>query len=408
MFRRFVAQLTIPKPWFWGFALTVVGMLVTLVFQIVAARLIGPDHFAEFASFLALVNIGAIGAGALQNSVAIRVASQGHHLDSSNNYLSRHSTLLESAILGFIALAIALSFSPLIDLLTGSSGTSLFAAAITFPLSFLFSRNLGVLQGNSKSIQTLWLSTAGSVVRLALFLCMLPILGALPTSISSVVLGLGIICLVSFVLVSKIKERGSGKPFTQKSLIVIVNTIIFAWLTNSDVIFFKNLTDPQTASDYSVASIFIKAALVIPGTISIFLLPKLAQKSAEEKNSDNSFKKSTIITFASGILISIFLLVAGGMIIEILFGNSYSLSNQFVCLVSLSFLPWMMAQNELMRTNTNAYKKETALLVLFALLQAVLFVVILPNVVAAICSNFLVGTITFVVQRIVAQSRQLE
>lgn len=404
MFHRAVALIRKPKPWFWGFVLTAVGIVITLIFQVLAARTIGPEDFAKFASFLAIVNIGAIGAGALQNSVAIRVASSSGLMEVEQHWFSKHSTLIESSILGIGALSLILAFSPLLNEINGSSEATLIAASISFPLSFWFSRNLGVLQGNDKSVQTLWLSTTSTVFRLVLFLCLVPLLGALPSSIASVIVALLFVSIVSFFVISRTKDRGYGKPFTQKSTLVIFNTIIFAWLTNSDVIFFKNLTIPQTASDYSVASMFIKAALVIPGTISIFLLPKLARDKSGNKGSLSSFNRSSYITFVSAIGISLFLLIAGGNVIGLLFGKSYSLTNQFVFLVSISFIPWIMAQNELMRTNTNAFKKETLFLVLFAVMQAILFIWLLPNVVAAIAANFIVGLLAFCTQRFVALS----
>lgn len=390
-----------------GFSVAIlsgVGILATFLFQVATARLLAPSEYGLVAAFLAIVNIAAIGAGALQNAVTVQVAKQENslRLAASSQYSkvfgrlfsTFDATTIEAAVLGFSgAILLLLFYEPLSQELH-TDPIILFAAAATIPISFFISRDLGILQGKERTVATVTWSTLSAVFRLLLAVLFLLAFQNAGAAILGVFIALVITVIALWIQVKQSNYKATHRPFNVASLSVIGITILFAWLTNIDIVFVRADLSAADAGNYAVAASIIKATLIVPGTISLFLLPKLAKQTSISPLGKPLLV--TLIVSLSGILIlTALLFLFGSYIFGIIFGHQYDFSNSFLATVSITFTPWLLSQALLIKLNARTIFIGVPMLFVIALAQAVLFSFTLPNLNAALWGNGAVGIVCF-------------
>lgn len=380
------------------------GILATFLFQIFTARLLSPSEYGLVASFLAIVNIAAIGAGALQNAVTVQVAKNREKpkvLDNSNSFKmlgklfkSFDATSIEAAGLGACGALLLLIFYKPISQQLQTEPIIIVAAALTIPMSFFISRDLGILQGFEKTVATVSWSTLSAVFRLILAILFVISFQNAGAAIVGIFLALLVTVLSLWAQVKKSNYKSIHKPFGVTTLTIIGSSILFAWLTNIDIVFVRAQTTQVVAGNYAVAAALIKATLIIPGTVSLFLLPKLAKKPTSN-TIDRSLYVTMMISFFGISAFSCILFFFGSTIFSILFGNQYALTNEFLATVAFTFSPWLLAQALLIKLNAKAVRIGVPLLVVIAICQAIMFTATLPNLEVAIWSNGAIGLSCF-------------
>jgi O-antigen/teichoic acid export membrane protein len=377
---------------------SMVGILATFVFQIVTARLLSPSDYGLVAAFLAIVNIAAIGAGALQNAVAVQVAKRDAVDPSEGNSLRRRSflcnkfdaTTVEAGGLGMIgALALAVFSVPLAAALH-TSVIVVLLAAITVPLSFFTSRDFGILQGSHRPVATVGWTTMAAGIRLILvsvFLIALPSAGA---AIFGVFLAV-VVTIVGLRLTVRTEPYKSiHAPFNRSTLIVISSMILFAWLTNIDLVYVRALLPPSDAGTYAVAAGVVKATLIVPGTISLFLLPRLAKSSKSSKPFGREMGLSLVLAGSTIAALSVIFLLWGSKLLSLIFGSSYQFDNAFLGGLAIAFTPWIICQTLLIRLNAHATTVGVYAFLAAAAVQLVVFLSS-SNLAAMVVGNGIVG-----------------
>jgi O-antigen/teichoic acid export membrane protein len=203
--------------------LTILGVLATVVFQIVAARSLVGREFALFATFLSIVNIAAIGSGALQNAVAVNMArSPSFDVDRAPLGPVKNSTLIEAIWLGGSGAVLVVGIFSNTQTGLKEIPAIVFLAAVTVPLSFIFAQQVGLIQGAGHPVSTISWSTTSTFIRLALawlFLAVMP--SALFALINSVVVALGLTVLGTWWLSTRNLMKPSHSPFSKTTLVVV-------------------------------------------------------------------------------------------------------------------------------------------------------------------------------------------
>jgi O-antigen/teichoic acid export membrane protein len=258
-----------------GFSVAIlsgIGILATFLFQVATARLLSPSEYGLVAAYLAIVNIAAIGAGALQNAVTVQVAKQinGPRPSSSSQYSTVirrlfstfDATTIEAAVLGFSgAILLLIFFKPLSQELH-TAPVILVAAAATIPISFFISRDLGILQGKELTVATVTWSTLSAVLRLLLAVLFLLAFQNAGAAILGVFIALVITVIALWIQVKQSNYKSTHRPFNVASVSVIGITILFAWLTNIDIVYVRADLSGTEAGNYAVAASIIKATLI--------------------------------------------------------------------------------------------------------------------------------------------------
>jgi len=376
-------------------ALSAIGIVATAGFQIIATRGLGPEGFGLLAAFLALVNIAAIGSAALRNSIAVEVARSASPPLARQRWLD--SSFVESLALGTAFTIALLLASPWLATSLQSNSLALVLSAATIIPYFLFARSLGLLQGVGRSRAVVLWSTGAQVVQL--------ILAFLAITAGAGSVGVLAICLVTIVLASigstlqSIRRSAyvTSRPFTIDGTAVVLITISFAWLTNVDVVLVRAGASELMAGSYAAAAVLVKTTLILPATLSLYLLPKFVTARGNSALTRLGVYLIVALTAGSGLVIFAALAVFGRPIVSLLYGPGFEATVQLLPALALMWLPWAMTQAVLVRITAMASKSALVMLIAAAPVQWVVTTLVLPDVALMIAVNTAIGWVTFMV-----------
>jgi O-antigen/teichoic acid export membrane protein len=366
---------------------SIAGIIATFLFQILTARSLGPADYGLFAAFLAIVNIGAIGSGALQNSVTVQTAHelQKTTVPGKNKFFD--PTLIEALAIGFAGLILLLAVSPTLSQSLNASIPVIVIAGLSFPFSFLLARNLGIIQGHGLAQQTVWWSTGAAGIRLILGVIAILLVLGLAGFIGTVIASLVIISIWLALYLRNVPRRPQHAPFNRATIAVLLSTILFAWLTNVDVVFVRALVQPEESGNYAVLASLVKTGFIIPGTLSLYFLPRLVGKT----KSSSTLKIPMLITVTGILILTLVLWLLGPQLISLLFGSQYQVSSLLVVIMCFSAAPWVISQTLLIRTNALATLIAPMLLAASTAIQWPVMTLSLPNIENMLILNGLIG-----------------
>lgn len=375
---------------------SILGILATAGFQIITIRGLGPADFGLLASFLALINVASVGSSALRNSVAVSTAEA---LNSGGSFVGRgriDSSLVEALVLGALGTTgvfiFGLTIAP-----SGAGGLAAVAltAAAIIPY-FLFSRAQGRIQGTGDSRSVVWWSTGAQIAQAVLALVAV-LLGAGAAGVLVVL----VVTAVAGAFGASAQARriglyGAGRPFSMSATVVLLLTVGFAWLTNADVVYVRALVPEELAGAYAAAAVVIKTTLVIPTTLSLYLLPRFVRSRGDASMTNLGVNVILGVTLVSGIVMFVFVFFFGGVVVDILFGARYEDSVPILIGLALSWIPWALSQGILVRTTAAVSKAGVIVIAVAALAQWASARLFLPNITWWLVANGCVGLLVFV------------
>lgn len=378
--------------------LTLLGIVLTFAFQVLSARALGPSEFSLFAAFLAIINIAAIGSGALQNAVTVQVASENQtpehsYVVGTRLKLGADASLKEALYLGFAGLAaVALMSGALSEYMSTSIWMPIFAA-LTIPFSFLFSRDVGVLQGSGNSKATVGWSTLSAFVRLlALWLIWAFALGVW-SLMAACVISLAIVTTGAHIHANKYNVFSTRNPFDRNTIAVFIAVLSFAYLTNIDLVYVRLLVPAEIAGNFAVIAGIVKTGLIVPGTLSLMFLHRMASNRDDGIDVKRTVKIVLLIAFATVATMTLALGTIGPSLIAALFGPQYLVTPTYLVAVSLAYAPWIIAQGLMIRTNAIASTAAAVLLVCVGFLQIPIMLLTLPNIESMLWGTAILGTV---------------
>ena len=368
--------------------ISAVGIIAAFGFQIITARYLGPTDFGILAAFFACINIAATGSSSLQNSVAVQSArniSSGR-TSKEKAIVKLDGYMIEALTLGVAGALIVLASSVWLDQGLATNPLVPWIAAISIILSFIFARALGTIQGSGASLSTVWWSTLSLLIRLALVaFCFLLGLG-LTAVLIAVLIG-NIASAMGATLRSRNLNVNLGrKAFQKDGLIVLFLSVVIALATNIDVILVRALTASDFAGTYAAAAVLVKAAFMVPATLSLYLLPRFVKQENNSNLTRLGTQATLGLTFATSLGMLIVFGFWGSTIGGILYGDQYNFSNGLLPLLTLAFMPWALTQALLIRIT--ALSSGLGLIILSTItgLLVVLIFVTLPDVLLMLTS----------------------
>lgn len=364
------------------------GILATAGLQIVASRGLGPDAFGLLAAFLSLINIAAIGSAALRNSVAVSVA------ETDGDAPRRDGSLVEAVVLGTLVAVALLVLSPWLAGALESQPVALGLTAAAIAPSFLFARSLGLLQGRGDARAVVWWSTGAQLAQLvAVVLVILAGLGV--AGVLAVSVGTILATTVGAGIQTRGMRSGQRRAFPPDALVVIGLTIGFAWLTSIDVVLVRATVDESAAGAYAAAAVLVKTTLILPATLSLYLLPRFVRSRGDRDLTRRGVNVTLVATLASGLLIAGILVVAGGWIVALLFGDDYAGAVGVLPLLAVSWIPWALTQAILVRVTAIRSRAGLAVVAVAVVGQLIAMTAALPDLLAAVSINGGIGMLVF-------------
>lgn len=371
---------------------TIVGVVASFVFQIVSARYLAPADFGLLAAFFVVVNVAAIGSSSLQNLVTVHTASA---LTDAVEEERRHRWPVDALVLGGIGLGVVAALSPLLAGLLDTQVWIILAAAACIPLSFLFAQYLGLLQGSGRVASAVWWSTQSLVIRVALT-AVVVLVGLGLSGVIGAVVAATLVALIGAWWAARSIPRPIQGAFSVAGLIIIVLTISFAWLTSSDVLLLRAGASETLAGHYAAVAVLVKAAFLLPSTLSLYLLPRFVRNRDNPRLVRLGVLATAGLAAVTGIALVLFFLLFGPLVISLLYGPAYEQAAELLVPVSLAYLPWIVAQGMLIRMTASASKVAAAVLVLSVAGQWVAFTSVIPDVAALLVWQAVIGSVVLV------------
>lgn len=370
------------------------GIIATAGFQVVASHGLGPRDFGLLTAFLAFINIAAVGSAALRNAVAVDVAADDQRA-TAPRFKKLDSSAVEALVLGALFTAGLVVASPwLTSSLQSSASAPLIAAATVLPY-FLFARALGILQGKRRTRAVVWLSTASQIVQFLLAIVVL----AFGWGVTGV-LWVYMFTVVAVTICAWRMTRGAGtgaqrRAFSKTSAVVLLLSITFAWLTSVDVILVRAGTPDLVSGAYSAGAVLVKLTLILPATLSLYLLPRFVSGRKNGALSRLGVNLTVGLTAIAGVAIALTLWLAGPLITGLLFGAAYDQTASLLPAMALSWIPWAMTQAILVRVTAVASIPGLIVLLVAAAAQWAGAKLLLPDLDAMIILNGVVGASAF-------------
>ncbi|MGZ0068022.1 hypothetical protein [Microbacterium arborescens] len=376
------------------------GAVAAFVFQILTARSLGTADFGLLAAFFSIVNVAAIGSSAVQNSVAVETAAA----PSSRASGIRRQIPADALVIGAGGGLLVAALAPRIADALGANVSIVLAAAATIPLSFLFASFVGRVQGSGRAAVAVGWSTASLLLRV-LFVAPLMALGVGVGGAAGAVLAATGLATVGAAFAARNVPGPTRTVFTVDGATIITITVALAWLTSADVFFLRMLAPADTAGSYASVAVLVKAAFILPSTLSLYLLPRFARNRGRSRLTWLGVGVSVLASAGVSVLLLGVFAVAGEPIINLLYGSAYSGAASLLVPVVAAYIPWIILQGLLIQLIADASRLAALSLCAAVVVQAFVFVRFLPDVASALTGFGVLGAVLCVVLIVVVVAK---
>lgn len=364
---------------------SIVGAVAAFAFQVVTARIIGPDNFGLLAAFFSIVNVAAIGSSALQNSVAVQTAESGSMMVRSGARVP-----VDALIVGLVGGALVVAISPLLADALGSSLGIVVAAAVSIPLSFLFAAYVGRIQGAGRATAAVGWSTASLVLRVLIAVPTLLLGAGVGGAAGAVVAATGL-ATVGAAVTARRTPAPRRTIFTADGATIMVITIALAWLTSADVFFLRVLAPPVLAGEYASVAVLVKASFILPSTLSLYLLPRFARNRESVDLTRVGVFASIGVSAAAGLVLLLAFWLVGGPVIDVILSGGYAGAKPLLVPIAAAYVPWIILQGLLIQLISDASRVAAVALVMGIGIQAAIFFIFLPDLGATLVAFGILG-----------------
>lgn len=301
----------------------IVMNLGTYGFNIVAARLLGPQEFGAVASLLNLLILVTVLQLALQTVSARRIAAQPSSVAEVEDSMLRVGW--RAALAMFL---LCLVVSPLVNvgLRLESLPTALLTAVIAVPFT-MTGVYAGILQGERRWGELAAMYAALGIPRLLLGVAMILVR---PTQFSAMV-GVTVAAFAPAVIGWLALRRGRAGHHVHSGdhhpMAVIRETIsngsallAFLALANVDLLIARNIFDEHTAGLYAAGSLLIKAVLFLPQFVVVLAFPSMGTDHERR----DALVKSLLVVIALGVIATAATWLLSGLALTFVGGPEYA------------------------------------------------------------------------------------
>ena len=252
--------------------------VATYGFQMVAARLLGPDAYGGIASLMAVLLVIAVLQLGLQATAARRISAEPDHVAQ-----------IEREILGvtyraaFVLGAVMLAASPLIWVLLrlDSIVPALMLAVSAVPLTITGGQS-GILQGERRWLPLAVLYLGVGLPRVVIGSAFILVSPTETSAMCGVTLGLMVPALCGWWALRRGRVPGvdsvehETRPILRETLRNSTALLAFFVLSNLDIVVARNVLDLHDAGLYAGGLILTKAVLFLPQFVVVIAFPAMS------------------------------------------------------------------------------------------------------------------------------------
>ena len=308
---------------------TIAGGGCNFIFQIMMQRGIY-DHIAELNTFLSILYIISVPAGAVQNVVVKFVSKyKAEQKDDAISWMMRRTFLLVAglgAAIGMITSFILFTDTVQTALkITSTTTIGLVGIAIFF--SLLQPVGTGALQGFQEFGKYGTQSVSNYVLKLVIGMLAISAGYGVAGAFGGVIVGSAFAAILSLFFIRRyLLYKGTAvntNPVWKSTLPSMMGVLFYTVLTNVDIIFGAMLFDKDFANYYTSASTLAKVALFLPTAVIGAMYPKIARAYEEKRDVSKIMKKSLIIMMILSISVCAIYVLAPEFILNTLVPGDY-------------------------------------------------------------------------------------
>jgi O-antigen/teichoic acid export membrane protein len=329
------------ESWLLFFAITVANAS-NYVFHVVISRMLSPSDYGALGAVLAVLILLSVPLGAVQTTVAKGLAERRTiERPVPGDWFGMIRTIVPVAVVLTMSLAVV---SPLLRefLRLDSAWTALFVAMYVGP-ALLLTVLRGVLQGELRFKELAFVSAFPMVVRLAVGIPLVKggagVSGAIGASVAAECLG-----LMTAVFFLWRKQAPSwtvtAKTWTfLREVLPIAAGLAGMWLlVELDLILARRFLEPRLAGEYAATGLLARSVLFVPGAISLVALPHFSHGRGRGADAHKWLMSSSAMVVALGLVVALFLSLAGEPVIRLTFGERYGAAAGLLPVLSLAMV----------------------------------------------------------------------
>ena len=391
--------------WAASFLIVAANLIIGLlgyVFQILAGRFLGPSDFSGLVAILSLYVILGSPLSALGTFLTHKVSILRIHGDKLA-ILKLYKTInlrVLKVVLFVVIIYIATDFKYFHNPIF-SSGSSLFFFMLLVALEALVFTNNAFLQAlrlfqYQAGINTLW-AVLKTILGIGLIYFGYGLNGAL--------LGLVLAMFISWaigkyalsrevnIVDANHQNKTHNDPVFGIGKSVLIGSISFAILTQSDVFLIKLFATNNQVDMYAAISVLGKAILYIPAGIVVALFPIAIEKNFNNSDSKDLFIHALIVSLIASFAIALIYWYSGSQIIGVLYGDQYQNAESMlwkygIAMVPLSLVVVIQYYAFALKINYFIY-----LLLFAAICQSLLIIIFSQNIQMIILIIFIVSSV---------------
>lgn len=298
--------------------------VATYGFQMVAARLLGPQHYGALAALMNLVLVVSVLALALQANAARRIAAEPsdvHAVESAIRRVGWQASLVLAAV--------ALVLTPVINwaLRLDSLPTALLIGFTALPLT-LMGYQAGVLQGERRWLALSLVYLSAGVPRLVIGTSLLLWNSSTFWAMTGVMLGSWAPVLVGELALRRprgiphnhAQERHTAHEVWRETVRNSHALLAFFALSNVDILVARNAMHAHEAGLYAAGLIMAKAVLFLPQFVVVLAFPSMG---SEETRRDTLIKSLGAVAMI-GLVVAAVTSVLSGVALVFIGGDQYA------------------------------------------------------------------------------------
>ncbi len=296
--------------------------VLNLVYQFIILRFLSASDFAGFNALLSIFTPVSIALGALQLAVAKYIAQFKACKEPSRIKSLLQSVLKSSFILALGIFLIFFFLCPyLMQRMKISSLSAGYILAVLFALSAVVPVFLGALQGLERFNWLMSVSIVSSILKLVLGVFFIRLGFGISGAVGALLLSAAIALILSafplrkwISFLHRDKYQGDTKEVMKYVLPVGIATFCYMQLVNMDMVLVRNLFSEESSGVYSLAQVFGKIFLFLPGAISIVMFPRISGLNARNMDTTAIFKRSITLVLTLGLFANLVYNLFPGMI----------------------------------------------------------------------------------------------
>lgn len=304
----------------------IISNLLAYVFHIYVGRVLGPAEYGTFGALVSLFLIVTLPAGAINSTTAKFTAKFDAKKEYSKIGVLRKAISKMVWFCSFVLFLVIVLFSGYISsYLNITSRIPVISVGLSLIFALVLPINRGVLQGMKK----FRIYTLNSIFESTFRLLLVIILLWFGFKNNGALLAYGLAYFAAFLVIfpyirettpnSGHIEMGSVYRFM---FLVLISSFLLQLIINLPTILIKHYTSSEYTGYWNAALTLAKTSLFITGGVSLVMFSEVSRKS-EKSQQRNALKKAIGITLTSSILVALTFTFFGGLIISLLYGNTY-------------------------------------------------------------------------------------